>query len=309
MITLWMVILLSMLAVSIARHLSIEIRLAKYRFAREQAKILARSGIYLAMQRLATDAQEEGYDWLGDDWASFPKEGATSEASLWTVWLTEQAKALSPKASRVEIRVVDGQRYLDVNSASVQQISLLLNSLEAAEAIVDYYDPDEDGPGEQVIGDPPYTPKNAPVVVLEELLDVPQVTRDLFQVLLERTLVVPQRTSGWAVNINTAEAEVLQAVGLETLADSIVEFRKRGHYFTQLAPTIETEDPTVPAPFDASHTEFLNAQERLCVASEFFVVKAIGRIFNPEVQVPLEVLMQRTLGQPQLPRILAWKEG
>ena len=78
-ITLWLVTILSLLAIAIARYLSLEIRLTTYRAAREQAAILARDGVYLAMQRLAVDAKEgetpEGasgqkpYDWPGDEWA------------------------------------------------------------------------------------------------------------------------------------------------------------------------------------------------------------------------------------------------
>ena len=43
--TLWLVTILSVLAVAIARYLSLEVRLTKYRLAREQAQALARSGI------------------------------------------------------------------------------------------------------------------------------------------------------------------------------------------------------------------------------------------------------------------------
>ena len=74
--TLWLVTILSLLAIAIARYPSLEIRLTKYRAARDQAAILARDGVNLAMQWLAEDAQEgespEGgsgkkqYDWLGD---------------------------------------------------------------------------------------------------------------------------------------------------------------------------------------------------------------------------------------------------
>ena len=72
-ITLWMVATLSVLAVATARYLSTEVRLTKLRLAREQAKTLARSGVYLAMERLKQDADGESdgkYDWLGDDWAT-----------------------------------------------------------------------------------------------------------------------------------------------------------------------------------------------------------------------------------------------
>ena len=60
--SLWLVVILAVLAVAVARSLSVDVRLAKYRQAHDQARALARSGVYLALQRLARDAQapEEG---------------------------------------------------------------------------------------------------------------------------------------------------------------------------------------------------------------------------------------------------------
>ena len=56
-ITLWLVTILSVLAIAVARYLSVEVRLTKHRLASEEAKALARSGVYLAMQRLTQDGQ------------------------------------------------------------------------------------------------------------------------------------------------------------------------------------------------------------------------------------------------------------
>ena len=79
--TLWLVTILSVLAVAIGRYLSLGVKMAGYRLAREQAVTLARGGVYLAMQRLADDppeAEGQAYDWEGDEWAA-KIPGATLE--------------------------------------------------------------------------------------------------------------------------------------------------------------------------------------------------------------------------------------
>ena len=78
-ITLWLVAMVSLIAIAVARSLSLEVRVAKYRAAREQARALARGGVSIALKRLADDAGSpeadgKAYDWLGDDWAWIPPE-------------------------------------------------------------------------------------------------------------------------------------------------------------------------------------------------------------------------------------------
>ena len=101
-ITLWLVTLLSVFAIAVARHLSLELRLTKYQLARERAKALARSGVSLAMQQLAADAAdaEEPYDWLGDDWA-LPQEAVQTADGV------------------IQVRAIaDEERKLDLNAAT-----------------------------------------------------------------------------------------------------------------------------------------------------------------------------------------------
>ncbi len=312
-ITLWLVTILATLTVATARYLSFEVHLTKYRMAREQAKVLARSGVYLAMQRLATDAQEESYDWLQDDWAIFPQEDPDTDLSVWKVLMYPKentARETSASIGYVEIRITDEDRNLDINKASLNEITYLIGSADAASAIVDYYDSDTDGQWETSVEDPPYIPKNAPVTVLEELLAVPGVA-SLFSLLEQSTVAIPPTNTPMAVNINTANAKVLGAIGMPSLADDIIQFRKQGHYFTDLNPPT-AEDPTVVVPFDTSDTEFLNTQNRLSVVSRVFRVETTGRIQNQTVNARVKAVVDRALigkATQALPKVLSWQEG
>jgi len=310
-ITLWIMVILGVLAVAVGRQLSMEVRLMKYRRALDQARGLARSGVLLAMARLQDDAkQAEAFDWLQDDWATFPAPGPEASAAVWVVPVPTGARDASSSGGRVEIEIRDEERKLDINTASAAVLGPLIGSPSLAQAIVDYRDQDSDGASESPVETPPYYyPKNGPIIVLEELRDLPDMTADVFDKLQRATFAVPQSGPTTAVNINTASRDVLQAAGLTTLADIIVQFRDQGHYFTSLSPDVKTESPAVPPPFDPGNAEFQNARGRLGVASQLFTVSVTSYVAAPPVRQHLEAVIRRTQGGTEPPRIIAWRES
>lgn len=311
-ITLWLVTIITVLVVAIARYLSLEVRLTRYRLAREQARTLARSGVYLAMQRLEQDAREPepggtACDWLGDDWASFAQEGSGRASAVWVIPFPADTGGATRFTGQVEIEMIDQERKLDVNAATPTQLEPLLRSSDAVDAIMDYRDPDSEGAWEAPGGAPAYHhPKNGPVVTLEELRGIPGQTEETFERLGDFLFAVPQASPTLKVNINTAPREVLLAVGLPTLADEVLRFRAQGHYLTRLTPSVETESPAVPPPFDPANVEFLNAKDRLDVASALFAVRATGKVQSPPAQHDVEAVIRRS---PDGLQILAWREG
>jgi type II secretory pathway component PulK len=186
-----LIIVLALVAIALGGYLSTETRLMRYHLAHAQAKAWAKAGVYLALQRLAQDAKQaddtEPYDWLGDDWAYVPHASPGMEASVWVVQMP--APGQTPQAARhvIAIQMTDEERKLDLNAATKTHLMGLGLPDEAAQAIMDYWDvedpsdPSEDQPDAQ----PPYYAKDAPLVVLEELLDVPAIQ--------ERPELVPQR--------------------------------------------------------------------------------------------------------------------
>ena len=290
MITLWLVVILSVLAVSIARYLSTEIRLTKYRVAREQARALARSGVYLAMERLLQDTRSteptyEPYDWLGDDWAVASNDGETT----------------------ITTSIVDEERKLSLNQADEATLTNVLHVPELAKAIVDYRDPadeTENRPERQ----PPYYAKNSPFVSLAELDDLPDVTAEQFEVLSSQTS--PYATS---VNINTASPEVFAALGVSQGAiEQIVQFRDGPD-----GPDAHDADGIFQAGTLLNTLQDLglidadrNLLSRLGTTSQIFTIVSEGIFTNQRssIHARVEVVIQRPATGSEPPKILAWRE-
>lgn len=337
-ITLWLVTILAVLVVAIARHLSLDIRLTKYRLALDQAKTLARSGIYLGMQRLEQDKEPGGeeYDWLGDEWAYFPRpNGVIDEAGSpedpgadSTVWVMpfRAGQVESTSFTGLTIRITDEERKLRVNTATTSHLTRLTRNEAISQAIVDACDePDtaEDRPG----GEPPYFAKNGPLVAPEELSDIPEMTPQIYETL--RTHTSPYTTTGEPVNLNTATPEVMGALGLTgTTIQMITQFRegpdgsdaheqdgifrKPGLAILQTLKDHQGVDLTgTPDGNLLISDAFGVSSEVFTVASEVFTIVAEGRTERPRVHVRMEAVVRRKAcgaGVPQ-PCLIAWREG
>lgn len=305
LVTLWLIAVLAVLAVAISRFLSLEIRLAAYRAAREQARALARGGVYLAMERLAQDAAapETGgaaYDWLSDEWAAFPQADPSADPSRWT---------LAAGAGKFVIQIRDEERRLDLNAASAAQLARLTGDAALAQAIVDARDapdPAEDLPGAA----PPYFAKNAPFAAPEELGDLPGMQAEPYALLAARTS--PYRRSTDPINLNTAPADVLRAAGLaDSTVGLVLGFRERGVF--QQAGVVVLEALKDGAGVDLTGTPDGNLliSNLFGVASATFTVTVEGRVAQPPVTARVEAVIRREgceEGQPA-PCVLAWREG
>ena len=320
--TLWMVAVLTVLSVTIARHLSLEIRLTKNRLALEQARILARSGVYLAMQRLSLDQQESdglSYDWLGDDWAYIPPTHPDDDPTRWVVPFPADEATDVRFAGHLTVQISDEERKLPLNAATPATLLALTGDAEIAQAIVDAFDepdPAEDRPDEP----PPYFAKNGPFVRHEELLDLPDMTNEVYDVLQAATS--PHLLETEAMNINTVTPEVLRAMGVtESTIDALTLFRDGPDgptqhaldgIFTQAGVAIlETLTNAIGVDLAGTDDGTLLSSNAFNISSNVFTVAVEGRIARPPVRVRLEAVIRRTAcgeGRPA-PCIIAWKEG
>ena len=323
-ITLWLVTILSVLAIAIARALSIEVRLAKRRLAHEQAKVLARSGVYLAMQRLAHDAQQpeadgKTYDWLGDDWAFFPQPEAAADATRWVMPVPADGAAATAIVGEISVQIVDEDRKLHLNTATKEELVTLTHDAVLAQAIVDVRDepdPAEDRPNDQ----PPYMAKNGPIVAREELSDLAGMTRDLQTTLDDATS--PYTAAGDPLNVNTVTPTVLRAIGVsESAIQLLTQFRdgpdgalahERDGVFEEAGLAIlQTLKDRQGVDLTGTPDGNLLASDRFGVSSQTFIVVSEGRVERPPLLVRVEAVMRRTAcgdGVPA-PCIVAWREG
>ena len=323
-VTLWLVTILSVLAIAIARYLSIEVRLTKYRETRERTKALARGGVYLAMQRLSQDAQAEPFDWLGDDWAAVP--GADAEQPTTWVIFTDEAPTDAANRSRVEIQITDMQRSINLNAATEATLAgpELTGSAEMAKAIVDDRDPPEDS--ETTSGDPPYDPKNGLFAVVEELLDIPGMA-DVFPRLSQLAFATldeaPARPS---ININTAQRDVLLALGADAnVAEALVAKRPGidGVWGTEddcIAKNLQTAaQELADCAFGVGHPTAVQDVQTLLglptaqvtVSSSVFRIQSQAFVGSPSVTRRIEAVVRRPIqqGQDSTMEMLSWREG
>ena len=298
-ITLWLVTILSMLAIAVARYLSLEVRLTRYRAAREQAMVRARAGVDLVIRRLALDAQApeasgKTYDWAGDEWAEDPGVGSDTTVSV------------EDEASR-----------LSLNGLTTEQLTEITGSTALAEAITDACDR-EDPTEDHVERDPPYMAKNASFTAPEELGELPGMTVEAYNTL--RAVVTPYLASEEPQNINTVSAEVLRVLGLSDRAVTLVTrfrdgadgpdahaqdgvFEEAGLAITETLKNAEGVD------LDGTPDGALLTSNRFAVTSNVFTITAESRTGRPAVRVRIQAVVRRA-GCPETtgPCILAWRE-
>ena len=308
-ITLWLVTILSVLAVAIGRYLSTEVRITRYRQAQEQAKALARSGVYVALQRLAQD-QQETYDWLGDDWA---------------VILTT---ATPPHT--ITITITDEERKLNINAVTAPQLESLVGTGPLPQDIVDYID--QQNTGERSVDEPPYFQKNAPVATLEELRAIPGMTEPVFAQLQHATAAFPAGTTAPTVNINTAEPEVLLAIAgptldnepSQTIISALIASRpglngilgdaddcKATTAITSNvnAAAIELGDCALGGREQPFITLLSKPNSNFSVSSSTFRITVDALVQPQQVGYHVVAVVQRPAAQGQEPKIVAWREG
>lgn len=305
-VTLWIITILAVLAVSIGRYLSLEVRLTKFSLMRARLSALTRGGVYLAMQRLDADVTEEGYDWLKDDWAWFP-EGDPEDQSQWIIELED--------GSVLSIRIEDEERRIAVNAITQEHddkdrtylaLSKLLASPGLAARIGDYVDANTKpfvpgGLETDDFAEPPYRAKSAPVVVEEELFRIPGLQE--MQAELQASISVASGIS--QLNINTVGLAVLEALGLSASnASRLIGCRQDGVIFDKADTILDTADRCMGGVVlsDEERTLLMNA---FTIASNHFTVTVTGQL---KADGPTTIIRALIARSPDGSKIVSWKE-
>lgn len=327
-ISLWLVTILSVLAVAIWRYLSTEVRLARYQLAQARAAALARGGVYAALHLLETDlaTPETGgtsYDWLDDDWARFTTGGAADDT--WVLeWPLDAANPLRG-TQRLEVTITDEERKLNVHSVpsdtgqpQFAALETLLGSRDPAVALVDWLDADATPldparPGTEADDVTGWRAKNGPAGRFEELLTIPEL-RGADEGALRETLSVHYDATA-KPNINTVSPAVLSALGLPTLASVIADCRQRGVIFDNSTEMITDADDclgsagALPAPEQGRLDDFgIESQTFTVVAQGLIAENDANGTARPPVRARVEAVVRRTECEDPLPSpcIIAW---
>jgi len=308
-LTLWVLSFLSIFAIGLSRNVSSQLYFASHLQDRLRMYYLASAGIERAIVELQAD-EEAAYDSLNEKWAS-----------------SEEFKEIPLAAGYISLYIKDEAGKININKAP---LSILQNMLEnaagvkpdeaedIANAIVDWRDIDiivspggaEDDYYRHL--EAPYPCKNGEFQIPEEVLLVKGMTPLIFSKIAGIITVY----SEGEVNVNTAEADVLHALGLSSeLAERVVKFRRGSDEIDG------TEDDNIfktPAeirnigPLFTKESEEMNqviSSKVLSVKSNVFRIFSSG-IFkkgNRNLQNSIIYVVQRSTGEP--PRMLYWHEG
>lgn len=285
-IILWVLVILTMLAVSIGHRVSMSLRLSSYQKDRLKAFYLAKAGLNTAIKEINNDPVLD-YDGLTDNWADnqvafrkiyfddIPDEFATVSYDTFD----------SNNELRINYGVIDEESKININTASKELLTALLEKcgIDTAGKIVNNIliwrgeIPDE----HKVYENAGYTAKACKFTNIEELILVKGVTALDYQKL---KLLVTTYGQG-LLNINTASVEVLAmfARGIakelsigENLADGvagkIIDLRSNNIQF-------KTKSEINIALTGEEETNIFNKlMDKIVVQSNIFLIESTGNV-------------------------------
>lgn len=299
LITLWLIVVLSTLAIAVARQVSLELRVVNYRIAHAQARALAQGGVRLASALLERDLGQNKFDALSDEWATIPARQAPGYPA---------ADATAPTLT---VEVVDEDRYLSLNSLEEQELREQLHLPgEVAKAIVNDRDI-RDATEDRLHDTPPYHARNQPFTCEEELADIPDVTPEVLKTV--RLAASPFLVAATKVNLNTASDDALLGLGFTRAGvEALKDIRKRpGKVFKKEQDIAALAGE--PVLNDNDNRNALGSK-RLGVTSDVFRVKATGQLPRSSTTYVIQAIVTRA---PQAgaatsstaPTLIGWREG
>jgi type II secretory pathway component PulK len=319
---LWMIALLSLLALGLARSTLLELRLETYELAADEAQWLAAAGVQQALAVLREEAGRDslnGFDAFTEAWANAPAHFKHVPCGSGYFEVRYSSPEQIAGAKHV-YGVADENRKINLNLAPGEVLLRLPGMTpEKVAALLDWRDRDQEaaaGGAETpyyLALFPPYPCKDGKLDFMKELELIKGFTNADVQRL--RPLATTYGEGG--VNINTAAAVVLEALGLRReLAQSIVArrcgpdrepFTKDDHVFQSAARLVEelrreaglkSEDQMV--------LQRLLAQSLLGVASSHFTITSVGVTRQGQAQKTVTAVVHR-MNRNRV-EVLSWRE-
>ncbi len=244
-LTLWVIFMLAMLAVAVGAHIEGRLALARRIEQRTVGYCAARVGVERGLARLLQETN--GWDGLTEPWADSATEfsNGVSGAGVFSLFYAIER---SDGGSNLVYGVRDEQSKFDINQRRKEPIVALLEvagglsheaAIRAGEEIDAARTPAADK--SPSIGaktgwiDSHIEP--GPFKSIYELRWIKGVTPEIFENIKEHITV----SGGFRVNLNTADAVVLQSLGMlsggaggkaaQSLTRKILQFRERGGIF------------------------------------------------------------------------------
>ena len=322
-ISLWILMILSILAISIGHRVSMALRLSAYQKRRLQATYLAKAALTKARAVVSADSSAE-YDGNRDQWADnethFKKislEG--NEEGFATVSYT----VVRNGQTHIVYGIQDEERNINLNHASAETLTALLNMCNAPhaqelanEVLAWRGESSITVPEYQEMG---YSNKGEEFSAIEELIMVKNMTPEIYNSLKSLITVY----GAGKVNINTAPKEVLMALGLGAaksdpqikendaieLAARIISFRdnESGYFTTTELNTQKIREKLklgdITSDEKTKIVDYLVTSGSIAAVTQTFRIEATG--YCGKSRRRISVVIQRT----DPPKILFWHEN
>ncbi len=321
-LVLWILSILVLLSLGLGYTMSLDQKIVGYQKDRLVALYLAKAGVHKAIAELEADPTP-GIDASVDSW--FDNPAIFQEVGLgigrYSVGYSVPGE---DGQDRPVYGVMDEDRKVNLNMASREVLMNLPGVTgEMADSIQDWRDED---PFPNLLGaedfyygtlELPYTAKNRPFEVLEELLLIRGMTPEVFN------LVKPLLTvySDGRVNLNTAPLEVMVALGMsERLASKVLRFRRGGdgveytvddQAFTSLGSAEQELNAFESlAPQEAAELTNLVSQNLLKVKSQVFRISVRSEVREGKITRSVEAIVRRDMKNGAAPTtstsLLSW---
>ncbi len=239
-IVLWILVVLTMLAIGLGQRSSIELSLTKYAVGELKAKYLAWAGLVYSMQQIKNDSSDEttrAFDTLHQCGVrlaeSNPEDVFRQSFDEGHFLISYEARSDSVLSeSNLSYGFQDEERRININTLSFQNYKILIHLMtlldvdealaeEITAAILDWKDEDSEltsSPSEGAEDDyymglsKPYHCKNRPFDSVEELMLVRGMTEEILRTLKDYVTIYP-KTGNLMVNFDTAPEIILTALG------------------------------------------------------------------------------------------------
>jgi len=236
-IVLWVLSLLTILVINLASRTRSELQYAGHLQNRLKMYYLAKAGVERVSAELMVNLTP-GYDALNESWSNQSELFKEMPLSGGFLTVSYQAEIQGDQKDVILYGAMDESSKIDINSAPTDILKTLFvriggvsteEAIDLASAVLDWRDKDinltlggaEDGYYQGL--SLPYKCKNGNFQILEELLLVKGMSKDIFSKIKDVITVYPTGR----VNINTASYNCLYALGLgESLCERIIDFRK-----------------------------------------------------------------------------------
>lgn len=310
--SLWILAILSILAIGIAFRISLEMRLNRYYIDRLKALYLAKAGFVKAQELLSKD--KNIYDSIYECGVALSGE-TNPEDIFMNIKLGEGAFSIVYKEEGLNYPgISDEERRVNINTASKEVLEKLPGiTAEAASSIIDWRDKDDttlpngaENSYYQTL-EHPYICKNGDFSAQEELLLVKGVNLSIFDSIKDYITVY----GDGKFNVNTAPRPVLIAFGMtDALADRIIEFRNGpdGRSGTKDDNIFLDTDIELALPGLSLEEAAIigNLKNSFTIKSNYFKIESTGTTLKSKVERKAACIVKRDSGG--CPKLISYRE-